>query len=87
VPIVSQAGCNDVYTEEITDDMLCAGGILGDKADSCGGDSGGPLACQTAFGPKLCGVTSWGFGCGFLVVPGVYARVTYFADWIVENAI
>ena len=60
--------------------------------DSCPGDSGGPLICAVDtlddYGrvrkkPLLTGVMSWGGpGCGRTGRPGVYARVSYFYDWI-----
>jgi len=70
--------------------MICSGVPKGD-CDTCQGDSGGPLY-QTA--PNdirggadttisiIVGVTSWGIGCARPGLPGVYARVSSYADWI-----
>jgi len=84
VPIVDQGDCEDVYPGQIVDGMICAGEV---GKDACQGDSGGPLVCQSAGGgeSKLCGVVAWGNGCGFEGYPGVYTRVSYYADWIAEN--
>ena len=55
------------------------------------GDSGGPLNCPvTKFRPgqpqyKICGITSWGAGCGNNGYPGVYTRVSKYIDWIDEH--
>ena len=55
------------------------------------GDSGGPLNCPvTKFRPgqpqyKICGITSWGAGCGHNGYPGVYTRVSKYIDWIDEH--
>lgn len=55
--------------------MLCALPSAG-RADTCDGDSGGPLFSGTD--PQhgdLIGIVSWGSGCG-AGVPGVYARAS-----------
>ena len=61
--------------------MFCARGTTG--ADTCLGDSGGPIAYRMGSAGqldnpsawRLVGVTSWGTGCGNAEFPGVYARL------------
>ncbi|XP_043229622.1 coagulation factor XII-like isoform X2 [Amphibalanus amphitrite] len=64
--------------------QLCAGDTAGGR-DSCGGDSGGPLACRDASGRWLAaGIVSWGSDdCGQTVRVGVYTRVSAYVPWIV----
>lgn len=88
VPLISNADANAAYSPEginITADQLGAGLLgIGGK-DSCQGDSGGPLVVQTASGPKLAGVVSWGFGCADPRFPGMYARVSSFEQFITSR--
>jgi hypothetical protein len=81
VPLVDMATAQRVYGS-LTADQLAAGG---DGRDSCQGDSGGPLTVNSARGRLLVGVVSWGAGCGDPGVPGMYARVPAFADWIAQQ--
>jgi V8-like Glu-specific endopeptidase len=84
VPVVSntRANRNNSYGGAITDGMLVAGFMDG-GIDACQGDSGGPLAAQDADGKWVqIGVVSWGYGCARANYPGVYARVSYYQDWI-----
>ncbi|KAF2896512.1 hypothetical protein ILUMI_09661 [Ignelater luminosus] len=91
VPVVSEKQCRKAYQQSqaiVTRRHICAGGING--GDSCSGDSGGPLKTITyhnadarfvqygivSFGPRFCG--QGGF-------PGVYTRVDYYMDWILDN--
>ncbi len=68
--------------------QLCAGQPPQALApvDSCQGDSGGPLIkTDRDVTPYQVGIVSWGVGCGRKDAPGVYTRVSAFADWIREH--
>ena len=62
--------------------QICAGAAKGQ--DSCSGDSGGPIARQDADGcPVAVGLVSYGpRTCAMQGMPGVYTRLSAFADWI-----
>lgn len=62
---------------------MCAGGEPG--KDTCRGDGGSPLVCPSPQNPKRyyqAGIVSWGIGCGETGIPGVYADVAKFRNWI-----
>ncbi|NXK53792.1 PRS56 protease, partial [Chauna torquata] len=85
VPLLSQETCRGALGRDLlTSAMFCAGYLSG-GIDSCQGDSGGPLVCQDPSSHHfvLYGITSWGDGCGERGKPGVYTRVTVFADWLI----
>lgn len=91
VRIINSVICKFSYSQihtTITDQMICAGFWWGGK-DSCNGDSGGPLICDSTQDRgirKLFGVVSWGYGCGEPLYPGVYARVQSVRSWIEKVA-
>ncbi|KAI4458059.1 serine protease-related [Holotrichia oblita] len=63
--------------------FVCAGGEAG--KDTCTGDGGSPLVCPDPANPTRymqVGIVAWGIGCGDEHVPGVYANVPYFRNWI-----
>ncbi|KAK7068051.1 hypothetical protein SK128_008055 [Halocaridina rubra] len=80
VAVVEQQYCIESYQSRIKDTMLCAGYPTGQQ-DACQGDSGGPLVCNGV----IEGVVSWGVGCAEPLNYGVYARVSYFSDWIEKH--
>ncbi|XP_075938726.1 tryptase-like [Anarhichas minor] len=64
---------------ELTDDMLCAGGV--DGKDACKGDYGGPLVCLAGSDYVQVGIMSYG-DCGLRDHPGVYTQVSKFVSYI-----
>ncbi|KAH8024040.1 hypothetical protein HPB51_020798 [Rhipicephalus microplus] len=88
VPIITNKECESMYRkagfiEDIPNIFICAGLAKGGK-DSCEGDSGGPLVLKDLKTGQwsLIGIISWGIGCALPNQPGVYTRITHFADWI-----
>ena len=85
LPIVENPTCQHSYRSyqafNVRPWHICAG--EGGK-DACTGDSGGPLWI-TDEDPTLIGVVSFGQGCANPDYPGVYARISYYRDWIMAN--
>lgn len=66
--------------------FMCAGGALG--VDACIGDGGSPLVCPIPDEENYyyqAGVVSWGVECGHEGIPGVYASVSKFREFIDES--
>ncbi|CAG9789266.1 unnamed protein product [Diatraea saccharalis] len=91
LPIVENKECQEAYygNFRIYDRQLCAGGVQG--KDSCVGDSGGPLLIfpgTTSYNYQYfqMGIVSYGsMQCGLKGQPGVYTRLAYYMDWILDN--
>jgi secreted trypsin-like serine protease len=87
IPFVSRSTCNGAlsYDGIITENMICLGKAEG-GVDSCQGDSGGPAVSSDDKGNRrLAGIVSWGEGCGFPQMYGVYTRVARFGEWVREE--
>jgi secreted trypsin-like serine protease len=76
IEMIANPDCADSYGDGfIPDTMVCAGFLEG-GVDTCQGDSGGPLVVPIDGGGfRLVGDTSWGIGCAFPALPGVYGRI------------
>ncbi|XP_018568809.1 serine protease 7-like [Anoplophora glabripennis] len=92
LPIMNLTSCSEVYKSEkkvkLSYKQICAGGK--NKKDSCPGDSGGPMQVAAAVNgePRYVqqGIVSFGHRfCGTEGYPGVYTRVAYYMDWILDN--
>lgn len=95
LPMVSHSKCqNALRTTRLSrrfylhDSFVCAGGEPG--KDTCKGDGGSPLVCpmQGSDSPNRfyqSGIVAWGIGCGENQIPGVYANVARFRNWIDEK--
>jgi secreted trypsin-like serine protease len=70
------------YGRRLTDNMFCAGDYKNGGVDACTYDSGGPATWSRQAGIYLVGIVSWGDGCGEAKKPGVYIKVSNFAQWI-----
>jgi len=79
VRAVSNEECSADYGFEIPADMLCAWDF-GKDSSQC--DTGGPILNAA---DRIIGVVSWGNGCANpLNNLGVYARTSYFKEWLEE---
>merc|ERR1711872_912470 len=90
LPVVGHQQCQDSLRRTrlgrrflLDDSFICAGGIAG--KDTCKGDGGSPLVCQSKGDPFTyvqAGTVAWGIGCGEDGTPGVYASVSKALCWI-----
>ncbi|KAL1465624.1 hypothetical protein WDU94_005178 [Cyamophila willieti] len=87
VPIITREICNKWLNNRelnVTMGMVCAGYPEGGK-DACQGDSGGPLLCRHPHNFEqwfVGGIVSWGIKCAHPHLPGVYAYVPKYLNWI-----
>ncbi|XP_076817749.1 transmembrane protease serine 9-like [Clavelina lepadiformis] len=87
VPIVDLDRCRDLYSSshQVIESQVCAGFVDVGSVDTCQGDSGGPLVCLIDESTWYqIGITSFGIGCAQPGYPGVYTRLSSFAQWIEE---
>ncbi|XP_049786210.1 trypsin alpha-3-like [Schistocerca cancellata] len=84
VPVWSDADCVATYENYymyMRENNICAGESGKGK---CECDVGGPLLVN---GQQV-GIASWdGYDCATADSPGVYAEVSYYVDWISQNAL
>ena len=94
LPVVPLRTCQDNLREtklgprfRIHQSFMCAGGAK--DVDTCTGDGGSPLVCPIGSTGDYYqgGIVAWGIECGVENVPGVYANVAKFRDWIDDHMI
>ncbi|XP_012532427.2 trypsin [Monomorium pharaonis] len=83
LPIRSTKECRKLLINEtdLPPGMYCAGYIEGGR-DACQGDSGGGMICDGI----LTGVVSGGKGCAQPRLPGVYADISHYLNWILSDS-
>ena len=87
LPVTDYAVCKAMDSEEVSENMFCAGDGKGEK-DACNGDSGGPFVSQRKMDNELrrpyvaTGIVSWGIGCAQENTYGAYTKVANYVDWI-----
>uniref|UniRef100_U5EMJ9 CLIP domain-containing serine protease n=1 Tax=Corethrella appendiculata TaxID=1370023 RepID=U5EMJ9_9DIPT len=94
IPLVPLAECQERFRSQqlfatLTESQFCAGGY--NKSDTCTGDSGGPVQYAdriTKYDVQIVqfGIVTFGLKtCGEKNSPGVYANVSYYMPWILDN--
>lgn len=91
LPLVSNEQCKETYKRisTIWHKQMCAGGQS--MVDSCLGDSGGPLQAPGIYRGNTIrtiqyGIVSYGLRqCGTAGFPGIYTKVSYYMDWILDT--
>uniref|UniRef100_A0A6B2EJG8 Phenoloxidase-activating factor 2 n=1 Tax=Phlebotomus kandelakii TaxID=1109342 RepID=A0A6B2EJG8_9DIPT len=93
LPVVPRDTCQNALRTtrlgkffELHKSFICAGGEP--MKDTCKGDGGSPLVCPSGPGSTRyfqAGIVAWGIGCGENQIPGVYANVAFFRNWIDEQ--
>uniref|UniRef100_A0A2C9GV82 Peptidase S1 domain-containing protein n=1 Tax=Anopheles dirus TaxID=7168 RepID=A0A2C9GV82_9DIPT len=85
VPIMSNSDCQTYWSPlYVQNQNMCTSGANGQSP--CVGDSGSPLTAASATGPLQVGVVSFGSAVGCTSgYPAVYARITFFLQWILNN--
>lgn len=87
IAIIDSNTCNSSFGDAITNNMICAGGMVQDKRDACSGDSGGPLMLQDVddgYTVQI-GVVSFGNDCAVKNYPGIYTNLANYYNWILEQ--
>jgi secreted trypsin-like serine protease len=87
VPFVTDAQCQQAYSELVPNEEICAGNWTSGGVDTCQGDSGGPMFRRDDNNAWIqVGIVSWGYGCARPQNPGVYSQVSTFAADIAAAA-
>lgn len=82
LPIRPETACSSVYGNDYNpENMVCAGREEG-GVDACYEDAAAPLLVKEGDEERVAGLISWGGECAAAGEPGVYTKVSKFADWL-----
>ena len=90
LPITDYENCTNMDSNEITNNMFCAGDGEGEKG-ACIGDSGGPFVSRRKTGNELkrpfvvTGIVSSQNGCAQENTFSVFTKVANYVDWIEDE--
>ncbi|XP_012868304.1 PREDICTED: chymotrypsinogen B-like isoform X2 [Dipodomys ordii] len=82
LPLVSTPDCQEIWGDQVTDDMICAGS---DGTSPCMGDSGGPLVCEKGGVWSQVGIVSWGSRECDASMPAVFTHITALLPWVKQT--
>ncbi|XP_067135036.1 trypsin-1-like [Centruroides vittatus] len=81
IPLLPKKQCRKFYLF-VNKTKLCVGGLQG--KDTCKGDSGGSLLVWINRYYVACGIVSAGKKCGKAGLPGIYADLSRYTEWVYE---
>lgn len=82
VPVVDFEECKNSYGDDLESHHVICAGYKEGGADSCAGDSGGPLLIEKDNRWHVYGVTSFGDECGKEGKYGIYSKTSAYVQWI-----
>jgi secreted trypsin-like serine protease len=86
IPIISASACTNYFGSLIVaNQMVCAFNSF--NQGTCYGDSGGPVVTGSKVNAVQQGVVSFGSSAGCATAPSVFARVSYFRNWILTQTV
>jgi len=86
ISVIEKNACRALMGDIIEDYHICVYDVEAKRRGSCNGDSGGPLQCKVGDTWEVAGVTSFGYVNCPTSYSSVYARLSYFRDWIRQES-
>jgi len=87
IPMIKTAECQNYFGSSIVASQMICGFDTNPNQGTCYGDSGGPIVTGSKTTAVQQGVVSFGSANGCATTPSVFARVSYFRDWILQQTV